>query len=307
MLHYQSGHVSRASVHVQRGYDSVPSLPGAAEYEEDMHAIVEYHHCGGVTESASIQNFNATPIIAHPYAQSAIDAVTLSSEDAPAPMIHRPSPELKEIPRERRGRIRVETSSLPKNTSTANIEQPKAPVENKPTDIVPFAYLPPYIRSSDESQEVLASMDNTVVFQPRHGFLNTLRRGVPPPLTTFLKKPMARREVATFRAVKQENGLFINHMLSEPFYPLQEGCIVECVGSMVGEWKVSDWQYRRGQWTIMLWISMETRHYSLVQAEPWKVVPPSLATRARALGRTVFKAFKHNNNKIESVTVKVEV
>ncbi|KAJ7467049.1 hypothetical protein FB451DRAFT_1178291 [Mycena latifolia] len=272
MLHYQSGRVSRASVHVQRGYDSVPSLPGAAEYEEDMHAIVEYHHCGGVTESASVQNFNATPIIAHPYAQSAIDAVTLSSEDAPAPMIHRPSPEPKEISQEKRGRIRVETSSLPKNTSTANIEQPKAPSSNHAT-----------------------------------GFSILCDAGVPPPLTTFLKKPMARREVATFRAVKQENGLFINHMLSEPFYPLQEGCIVECVGSMVGEWKVSDWQYRRGQWTIMLWISMETRHYSLVQAEPWKVVPPSLATRAHALGRTVFKVFKRNNNKIESVTVKVEV
>ncbi|KAJ7492011.1 hypothetical protein FB451DRAFT_1165201 [Mycena latifolia] len=245
MLHYQSGRVSRASVHVQRGYDSVPSLPGAAEYEEDMHAIVEYHHCGGVTESASVQNFNATPIIAHPYAQSAIDAVTLSSEDAPAPMIHQPSPELKEIPR----------------------RDPKAPVENKPTDIIPFAYLPPYIRSSDESQEVLASMDNTVVFQPRHGFLNTLRRGVPPPLTTFLKKPMARREVATFRAVKQENGLFINHMLSEPFYPLQEGCIVETL-------------------------------------EGCATIPGYSGPRLRA---NCFKVFKRNNNKIESVTVKVEV
>jgi hypothetical protein len=170
---------------------------------------------------------------------------------------------------------------------------PSAPVENAPIRI-DYTYLHPQLPDPDAAATILALSKNQIEYRRRRGFLSTLRRGTPPPVATFPapdQVDVRGHERADIRAVLQDDGIAVYEMKSTPWNCLDTGVVVDAVGALVGDWRITDWRYREGRWTIMLWLCVATRQYTLVRVCSGHVRSPTLVTRAKSLFRAASDAF----------------
>ncbi|KAJ7485475.1 hypothetical protein FB451DRAFT_1168738 [Mycena latifolia] len=91
--------------------------------------------------------------------------------------------------------------------------------------------------------------ETATVKEPSLGIGQHTWRSSPPFMTVRPTPPPLKdaKEVATIRSACLDTGVLVHEMYSTPWKPLREGVIVDCVGSLEGEWKVTGWQYRQGK------------------------------------------------------------
>ncbi|KAJ7104377.1 hypothetical protein B0H15DRAFT_942370 [Mycena belliarum] len=317
----RNGRTSWDAMHEQRGFSSEQDLGRLSICKEDDPAAQEIHdiHAQGfifvpraswlnvpsasypdislaapTVEALSLPARHPPPLRAHTSTDASVEALP-STSDASS----------HEGPPGRRGHVHL-TPVLPARFQPLDVS---APVENNASQKkVPFQRLLPPSPPSTTRQEVIESVDAHHEYRQRTQTL-LARQGPPPsPLATlFSRKGIQRREVATIRSEYHSTGEVIFHLQSNPWQPLQEGVVIDCVGALSGDWKVTHWMEREGPWMIMIWISMTTSHFVLARASLSKVRSGGLVSKARILARAISRLLAPRRPPLEALAYVVEV
>ncbi|KAJ7090800.1 hypothetical protein B0H15DRAFT_948570 [Mycena belliarum] len=316
-----SRRTSQYETHGRRGFNSEQDLSRPSVSKEDDPAAQEIHeiHTRGFlfvpraswlnVPSASYPDISlAAPTVealSIPTRRPPIGARIPSAEVlAEALSVTDSTSSLEESPG-RRGHVHL-TPVLPARLQPIDV---CAPVENNITrKKVPFRRLLPPAPPSTSRQEVIEGVDAYRKYRQRAQTLLAQQGPPPSPLVTlFSRKGVQRREVATIRTEFDSTGEAIFQLQSNPWQPLQEGVVIECVGALSGDWKVTHWMEREGPWMIMIWISMTTTHFALVRASLSKVRSGGLVSRARILARSLSRLLVSRKPPLEALAYVVEV
>ncbi|KAJ7074862.1 hypothetical protein B0H15DRAFT_806595 [Mycena belliarum] len=316
------GRTSQYETHGLRGFNSEQDLSRPSVSKEDDPAAQEIHeiHTQGFLFVPRASWLNV-PSASYPdisLAAPTVEALTIparrlppictriSSTDVLADTLSIASstPSLEELPGHR-GHVHL-TPVLPARLQPIDV---CAPVENNVTrKKVPFRRLLPPAPPSTSRQEVIEDVDAHRQYRRRAQTLLTQQGPSPSPLVTlFLRKGVQRREVATIRSEVHTTGEAIFQLQSNPWQPLQEGVVIECVGALSGDWKVTHWMEREGPWMIMIWISLTTTHFVLARAPLSKVRSGGLVSRARILARSLSRLLVSRKPPLEALAYVVEV
>ncbi|KAJ7457087.1 hypothetical protein FB451DRAFT_1407116 [Mycena latifolia] len=207
------------------------------------------------------------------------ELVTVSEEHSPIMPPDRPS---------------LELGAAAARASTASPEVLRTPTggfQHLLTErAIPFAYFTPHLPSYDDA--IAQGVATMVLFHHQAAF-------APPGLTTPMEVNLvttadtesAPRQPTIVHVVQPDGKPTLQEVECGPGSRVQEGMVMECAGTLVGEWCVTSWKFREKDWTYMIWLNLPARYWTLIRLRNHLVQPPTLTMKAKMLFRSFTNVF----------------
>ncbi|KAJ7439825.1 hypothetical protein FB451DRAFT_1415474 [Mycena latifolia] len=243
------------------------------------------------------------------------ELVTVSEEHSPIMPPDRPSLELGAVrPQKVSARVFLKPMEALPDQAAARASTASPEVLRTPTGgfqhllterAIPFVYFAPHLPSYDDT--IARGVATTVLFHRQAAF-------APPGLTTPMKVNLvttadtksAPRQPAIVHVVHPDGKPTLQEVECGPGSRVREGMVMECAGTLVGEWRVTSWKFREKDWTYMIWLNLPARYWTLIRLRNRLVQPPTLTKKAKMLFRSFTNVFFEHRMTLPTV-VNVEI